>query len=573
MLLISVLAFYCLISAIITYGLGIFVYAKNPASAVNRLFLAAMLAAAYWAAGEFMIWQSTGYEAVRFWLKMSAIWPLAIAFTLHFILVFTDHASAQKKNQVYLVLFLYLPAGLFSLLGIFTDQIYTVRYQPALGYIYVPESGSLIYQVTTAFIVIVMSYAISVGLASWIRTNDAKLRRQNFFVTISIIVAVISGALSGLILPACGIYLPNLVFIGMIIFSSIIAFAIIRYHLFTLSPETAVPDILRTIPDGLLLTDMNDRVVSANASVPLTVGADYRNLFGKPVGAVIPEQVYTSLKETVLAQGTVADFEADLDQCRPRVVSISGSLVRDPAGKPAGIVLIIHDITHRRAQEKALRKASEKISLLNQLTRHDISNLVTALSNYLTLLSGKIADDPVSGKYLSASINLVEKITNNLQFAGEYQEIGVHEPTWQPLAQVISRAVNDLTLGDVSISLEVDPVEIYADPLSNKVIYNLLENSIRHGGHVTKIRITSAEMGDRTLLVVVQDDGVGIINEEKERIFERGFGKNTGLGLTLSREILAVTGISIRENGHPGNGARFEIRIPPSAWRPVQPLL
>jgi signal transduction histidine kinase len=47
-----------------------------------------------------------------------------------------------------------------------------------------------------------------------------------------------------------------------------------------------------------------------------------------------------------------------------------------------------------------------------------------------------------------------------------------------------------------------------------------------------------------------------------ERIFEQGFGKNTGLGLFLSREILAITGITITENGVPGKGARFEITVP-----------
>lgn len=52
-----------------------------------------------------------------------------------------------------------------------------------------------------------------------------------------------------------------------------------------------------------------------------------------------------------------------------------------------------------------------------------------------------------------------------------------------------------------------------------------------------------------------------------ERIFEQGFGKNTGLGLFLSREILAITGITITENGTPGKGARFEITVPKGAYR------
>jgi len=571
MFFLAELAFFCLISAVITYGLGIFVYAKNPSSTVNRLFLAAMLAGTYWAIGEFMIWQSTGYEIVNFWLKASGFWPLAIAFFMHFILAFTNHPAARDKNRLWLLLLLYLPASIFSLLGIFTDLIYTVRFHPEIGYIYVPVSGSLAHQAAIAFIVIVMAYAISVGFVSWLRTGDGDLRRQYFLVTISIVIVVMSGALSGLILPARGIYLPNLVFIGMILFSFIIAYAIIRYRLFTLSPETAVSEILRTMPDGLILADMDDRIVTANTSAVTAHGGNPLSFSEQPVTTIIPEPAYRLFKASVLAKGTVTDFEVNLGGARARVVSIAGSLVRDPAGKSAGIVLIIHDITRRKEQESALRQASENLSLLNQVTRHDISNLVTALSSYLTLLSQKLTTDAERGKYIAASLDIMEKISDHLRFSQEYQEIGVHEPAWQSLNGIVARAIRNLIAGGVFITTLTDPFEIYADPLAHKVIYAVLENSLRHGGHVANIRITSAEQANGTLQLVVEDDGVGVGIEDKERIFERGFGKNTGLGLTLSRQILAVTGITIVENGQPGTGARFEIRIPASAWRRALP--
>ena len=54
---------------------------------------------------------------------------------------------------------------------------------------------------------------------------------------------------------------------------------------------------------------------------------------------------------------------------------------------------------------------------------------------------------------------------------------------------------------------------------------------------------------------------------EKEKIFDLGYGKNTGFGLAISREILAITGITIRETGTPDEGARFEIAVPKSQVR------
>lgn len=80
------------------------------------------------------------------------------------------------------------------------------------------------------------------------------------------------------------------------------------------------------------------------------------------------------------------------------------------------------------------------------------------------------------------------------------------------------------------------------------------------------IRFSVEDAGDYHL-IVCEDDGNGVVAEEKEKIFTRGFGKNTGLGLALSREILLITGITIKENGEPGKGARFDIVVPDGAWR------
>jgi len=70
-------------------------------------------------------------------------------------------------------------------------------------------------------------------------------------------------------------------------------------------------------------------------------------------------------------------------------------------------------------------------------------------------------------------------------------------------------------------------------------------------------------------VITYEDDGIGIPADDKEHIFRRGFGKHTGLGLFLSREILAITGITISENGEPGKGVRFEILVPRDMYRLV----
>ena len=93
-----------------------------------------------------------------------------------------------------------------------------------------------------------------------------------------------------------------------------------------------------------------------------------------------------------------------------------------------------------------------------------------------------------------------------------------------------------------------------------------MDNAARYGGKITTIRFTAEDAGDDHL-IVCEDDGDGVVAGEKEQIFNKGFGKNTGLGLALSREILDITGITIRETGEPGKGARFEMTVPKGMWR------
>jgi signal transduction histidine kinase len=100
-----------------------------------------------------------------------------------------------------------------------------------------------------------------------------------------------------------------------------------------------------------------------------------------------------------------------------------------------------------------------------------------------------------------------------------------------------------------------------------RVFYNLLDNALKYGGStMIKVRVSSYPDG-ASLVIVIDDDGKGLSPADRERLFEQGFGKNTGLGLFLSREILAITGITIEQTGTYGSGARFEIYVPPGKFR------
>ena len=564
--LFSVLVAFCIFSAFITCALGFFILGRDPTSASHRLFFLVMLLASYWAFGEFCIWHTEEYEGTLFWLKASSFWPLVSAATLHFILEFTGSTLLKKKWSRFLIALIYAPAIIFALTGIGTSLIYIVKFLPGTGYVYQPVETSVAYLAETAYTLIIMVTALCAGIISWKKAERGKIRRQYRLVSAGLAIVILCGIPSGILLPLYGMYLPNLVFIGIVLFSFIIAYTIVRYELFTLNSGTAGPDIVRTLPDGLILGTMDGRIVMANARAAAMCNAREEELPGRSIRDCISDPVASTIIPVLMGKGTLADFEVTHGGENGRVISISGSLVHDPVGDPAGFILIIRDITRRKESERALRLANEKLSLMTQMTRHDISNLVMALGGYLDIINDEKSDSSREF-YLSQCRELVKKITRHLQFTREFQDIGIYKPGWQPLETMCATAIKDLAAGDIVITRVLDDVEIYADPLASKVLYNVLENAVRHGEHTTRIDISTGKTSDGDLLVVVADNGKGVPDDDKAKIFVHGFGEHTGIGLALSKEILSVTGITIRENGVAGHGARFEIRVPGRAWK------
>jgi signal transduction histidine kinase len=226
---------------------------------------------------------------------------------------------------------------------------------------------------------------------------------------------------------------------------------------------------------------------------------------------------------------------------------------------------LIEDIKKRRKVEAALGTANQKLSLLSQITRHDISNRVFALLAELDLAKD-LSKDP----RLTESLEHLERtsmaIQDQIAFTKDYQEIGSQAPGWYTVTPLIRHAADQLDAQELEVTISCDGVGVFADAMISKVFYNLIHNAIRHGDHVTQIAF-SYRMSGTSMVIVCEDNGAGIDPEEKDNIFRKGFGKDSGLGLFLIHEILSITDITIQETGEQGKGARFEIHVPEGNWR------
>ncbi|HOT03885.1 MAG TPA: PAS domain S-box protein [Methanolinea sp.] len=226
---------------------------------------------------------------------------------------------------------------------------------------------------------------------------------------------------------------------------------------------------------------------------------------------------------------------------------------------------ILEDITEQIRAETALSEAGKKLAILSSITRHDILNKITMLQGYHDLLS-RLEQREEGLALLQKEAAIIDAITRQIEFTREYEKLGIEAPRWQRLHDVIVRAVKECDLGNVHLRDETGDIEIYADAMLERVFYNLTENTLRFGGKVTRIRIFTRRAEDG-LVIIYEDNGIGIPDNEKEKIFERGYGRHTGLGLFFVREILDITGMTIAENGRMGEGARFEITVPKGGFR------
>ncbi|KAF5065756.1 PAS domain protein [anaerobic digester metagenome] len=327
--------------------------------------------------------------------------------------------------------------------------------------------------------------------------------------------------------------------------------------------------LVERIPLGIALVGTDFRFQEVNPAFSRMLGYPGEELIGREFSSIThPDDIPVGLAETrrLLAR------EIPFFQLEKRYLARDGRVVwglvtvfpiLDDQGRVTLLIPVIEDITERRLAENALRTANRQLGLLASITRHDIRNNVMVMLGYLSLAQDQ-TPDPVQLAVLERLKATTRRIQEQIEFTGLFEHLGSRDPEWQPLAGIVS----DLRVPvGVVLAGETGGFEVFADLMLGHVFSNLLDNSVRHGGPAVSRVHVGADETDEGLVVVFEDDGTGIPEEEKEAVFERGVGKHTGLGLFLAREILALTGITIRETGVPGRGARFELVVPPGAFR------
>ncbi|MFA5086407.1 MAG: hybrid sensor histidine kinase/response regulator [Candidatus Paceibacterota bacterium] len=228
------------------------------------------------------------------------------------------------------------------------------------------------------------------------------------------------------------------------------------------------------------------------------------------------------------------------------------------------LMYVTKDVVARKRSVANAPKIIKKMQLHSSSVAHDLKNIFLTLGGYTDLV--RRTDDPKSREAMCDKIEkIVEKAIVINKNSESYCQIAGSDEGWIVLKEAMSgieiRYPNFKFINQVP-----EDIEIFANPSIFSDIFNcLLDNSQRHGGeNVSEIRYSFSK-DEKFVRFVFEDNGKGIPTENKSRIFEKGFGDNTGFGLYLARESMEMCDGWIIETGKPGQGARFEILSP--FWR------
>ncbi|MBN1431763.1 MAG: PAS domain-containing sensor histidine kinase [Methanomicrobiaceae archaeon] len=324
--------------------------------------------------------------------------------------------------------------------------------------------------------------------------------------------------------------------------------------------------------DGIFIHTCDGIILNANAEALRIIGMNLQEIKKTSLKSIIPVEFHDEYEMAIqneLEGGKIFKLETWTESRTGERIDLDLRSVM--VDKDTKVVLsIVRDITLRKKNEKALEIALKKLNLLSSITRHDILNHIMVAKMNLEFAKEDVSDESVRN-YLDKSALAIDTIHHQIEFSRDYQDMGGNPPKWHKLENIIDSCAGSQHLPpNIKVVKNFRQIEIFADPMFEKVICNLIGNTIMHGGAVNKISIDIEEKDDYFNLMY-RDDGEGIPEKDKQKIFRPGYGRNQGFGLYLVSEILSITGASIIETGIQYEGVCFEIRIPGSDVRYTVP--
>jgi PAS domain S-box-containing protein len=544
---------------VLSVGLAIFASRRSRLRA-RKLFTVMILEVGILAALYWLELTTTNLEGKLFWNDLEYIVNVTIApLFLLFVLSFLGREVRLRKRAALLFA---VPALMLALL--WTNDLHHLFYT-SVGltgsgwYTSFDITYGIGFFIHSAYAMLLLVIGVAFLSADYLRSSRMH-RKQIGLVLVAAFIPPVCLVLG--VEGVMSITLTYYIVVGFTVSGLLIFLGTFTYELFDVVP-LALESIVDAVNDGIVVIDKSHRVLFANDLMLKRSGVSAGAIYARPLRTLLPQ-----LTDDLLARAGAGERVevAARNGTDSYVYCLKITPIRDRGGNITSSLLTMRDITDETRISEALRIANIKLNLLSSITRHDTMNQVTVVRS----LGQKLAEEEIGrddvAKFGQTITDATEVIERQFSFARDYQSLGTRPLEWQSVTSVFSRAVDLGLANGLRTKADLDELEVLSDPLLDRVFGILLDNTRRHGQVANSVTLDH-QVRDGTLILTYRDDGVGVPETNKERIFERGYGRDSGLGLFLARQILDVNDATIREVGIPGKGATFEMTFPPGWWR------
>jgi PAS domain S-box-containing protein len=334
--------------------------------------------------------------------------------------------------------------------------------------------------------------------------------------------------------------------------------------------------VLQDLPLGAASIDNHNVIISWNKKLGKLTGIEQRDAIGKSIEQL--ESPWNELLAGFIAsdESMVGDFKIAV-QNQVRVLNLFKATVSGQSEGYGGIAILIEDRSERYSLQEKLAH-NERLASIGQLASgvaHEIGNPVTGIACLAQDLRSDPDTTPGASEGLDQILNQTDRISRIVGSLSDYSHAGA--PDEFPaenldLAQVIDEAINLVSLSHAGKQMNYDnqcPPDVFVTGYAQKLVQvfvNLLTNATDASEPGQTITIDSTVTKSQ-VKISVRDQGHGIAEEHLARVFEPFFttkmvGEGTGLGLSLTYNIIQEHGGSITVHSKPGQGCRFDIMLP-----------
>ena len=342
------------------------------------------------------------------------------------------------------------------------------------------------------------------------------------------------------------------------------------------SQRSKTEAVLSSMREGVIATDMDQRVISINQTAAKMFDIPTESVFGRSVLEIIRNHEFQEFLDRSLSKGESVESDIIHYNDGERVFNLQCTPLLDALQKRIGGLVVISDVTQLRRLENMRRDFAASVS-------HEIKTPLTAIKGFVeTLCTGDLDDREETRRFLTIidkHVNRLATIIDDLMQLSrierddEIQQIGLERCR---IADVVNTAIGLCAEGihdksiDVQLSCEPDLNGYFDAALLEQAAVNLLDNAVKYSPEKSVIKIEALTVDDE-IQIRIKDQGMGIAKKHLPRLFERFYRVDkarsrklggTGLGLAIVKHIAQAHGGNVTVESELGKGSTFTLHLP-----------